>query len=201
MMRVGSQGCCGVLLAVMVAASSASAASNVFTRPFHIYKDFNLRENHGVPSGWMGDYRDLTLDMNWTNNPQAGASCIRFSYSAQGSRYADMAGVMWQNPANNMGDIDGGVDLTGATQLVFWARGQKGREIIDVFTFGGTGGAYPDSDKTAVSFIRLTPEWTMYTIDVSACDLSYISSFFGWVAARFNNRDGFTIYLDEIRLE
>ena len=49
--------------------------------------------------------------------------------------------------------------------------------------------------------VRLTPDWTMYTIDLSACDLTYISSFFGWVAARFSNRDGFTIYLDEIRLE
>ena len=109
------------MLAAWLLAAAAPAASNVFTRPYYIYKDFNLRDNHGVPSGWMGDYRDLMLDMNWTNNPQSGASCIRFSYTAAGSRYADMAGVMWQNPANNMGDIDGGVDLTGATQLVFWA--------------------------------------------------------------------------------
>ena len=190
-----------LVLVAVLAAAPAGAATNIFTRPFYIYKDFNLRDNHGVPSGWMGDYRDLILDMNCTNNPQSGATCIRFSYSAMGSRYADMAGVMWQNPANNMGDIDGGGDLTGATQLVFWARGENGGEIIDAFTFGGTGGAYPDSDKTSLPFIRLTQEWTRYTIDLSTCDLSYISSFFGWVAARFNNRSGFTIYLDEIALE
>jgi len=189
------------MLAAGLLAAAAPAASNVFTRPYYIYKDFNLRDNHGVPSGWMGDYRDLMLDMNWTNHPHSGASCIRFSYTAEGSRYADMAGVMWQNPANNMGDIDGGVDLTGATQLVFWARGGKGGEVIDAFTFGGIVGAYPDSDKTSLTMVRLTPDWTMYTIDLSACDLTYISSFFGWVAARFSNRDGFTIYLDEIRLE
>jgi len=149
----------------------------------------------------MGDYRDLTLNMNWKDNPQSGETCIRFTYSARGSRYSDMAGVMWQNPANNSGEIDGGVNLTGASNVTFWARGEEGKEMIDAFTFGGTIGPYPDSDKASLTYVRLTPEWTQYRIDISQCDLTYISSFFGWIAARFNNRGGFTMYLDEIQVE
>lgn len=180
---------------------AAGEPMNTFERPFVVYSDYIPGKLKGVPSGWMGDYRDLTLELNCTNNPHGGASCIKFTYSAKGSRYSDMAGVMWQNPANNSGDIDGGVDLTGATQLTFWARGEKGKEVIDAFMFGGTMGAYPDSDKTSISYIRLKKEWMQYTIDISKCDLSYISSFFGWVAARFNNRKGMTLYLDDIVIE
>lgn len=190
-----------VALAALPTLLAAGEATNVVERPFVIYSDYIPGKLKGVPSGWMGDYRDLRLDLNWTNHPHTGASCIRFIYTAEGSRYSDMAGVMWQNPANNSGDIDGGVNLSGATQVTFWARGEKGKELIDAFTFGGTMGAYPDSDKTSTSYVRLKKEWTEYQIDISKCDLSYISSFFGWVAARFNNRNGFTIYLDDIVIE
>ena len=180
---------------------AAFAATNTFVAPFYVYKDYLDRQNHGTPSGWMGDYRDLTLDMNCTNNPHSGKTCIKFTYSAKGSKYADMAGVMWQSPANNTGDIDGGVNLTGATQLTFWARGEKGREYIEAFTLGGIVGPYPDSDKTSITAVTLKKEWRQYTIDLSKCDLMYISSFFGWIAARFANRDGFTIYIDDIRID
>lgn len=195
--------CRQVLAAVMacMAAASAGAATNSFVSPFVVYHDYVPGTLKGVPSGWMGDYRDLTLNMNWKENPQSGETCIRFTYNATGSRYSDMAGVMWQNPANNSGDIDGGINLTGASNVTFWARGEKGKELIDAFTFGGTIGPYPDSDKASLTYVQLKPEWTQYTIDISQCDLTYISSFFGWIAARFNNRGGFTIYLDDIEVE
>lgn len=183
------------------AALALGEVTNAFVSPFVVYTDFLPGRMGGAPSGWIGDYRDLMLDMKCTNNPHTGSTCLKFTYSAKGSRYADMAGVMWQNPANNAGDIDGGMNLTGASNVTFWARGEEGGEVIDAFTFGGTIGAYPDSDKALLTFVRLTPEWRPYAIDVSRCDLSYISSFFGWVAARFSNRKGFTIYLDDILIE
>ncbi|MFH0880367.1 MAG: hypothetical protein V2A34_11695 [Lentisphaerota bacterium] len=181
-------------------AYAAGPATNTAAMPFWIYHEYMGRENHGTPSGWMGDYRDIQLDMKCTNRPYSGTTCMRFAYSALGSRYSNMAGVMWQNPANNGGDIDGGADLTGARQLVFWARGETGRELLDAFSFGGTIGAYPDSDKVTLSNVRLSTEWTRYAIDLSNADLSYISCFFSWIASRFNNRDGFVFYLDDIYL-
>ena len=190
-----------ILAAAWMQAPAVRAGTNSFVSPFVVYYDYVPGTLKGVPSGWMGDYRDLTLNMNWKKNPHSGDSCIRFTYNARGSRYSDMAGVMWQNPANNSGDIDGGINFSGATQVTFWARGEKGKEQIDAFTFGGTIGPYPDSDKASLNWVRLKPEWIQYRIDISKCDLTYISSFFGWIAARFSNREGFTIYLDDIQVE
>lgn len=166
-----------------------------------VYGDFGSRDNHGAPSGWMGDFRDLRIDPNWTNNPHAGTSCIKLTYTAEGSRHANMIGVMWQHPANNDGSVDGGINLAGARRVAFWARGEKGGEFIHAFTFGGTLGAYPDTDKAVLADIYLGTEWARYEIDLAGLDLSYISSFFGWATGRFNNPDGMVFYLDEIRVE
>jgi hypothetical protein len=172
-----------------------------FKKPFYVYKDFGAPENRGAPSGWMGDYRDLSVDMNCTTNPRSGASCIVFRYSARGSRYANMAGVIWQLPANNGGDVDGGINLTGARKVTFWARSDADDTLVSAFTFGGTLGLYPDTDKATLHDVILTTNWTPYEIDLAGCDLTYISSFFGWVASRFENQDGLTLYLDDIMIE
>jgi len=185
------------IIALMVVGGSVHAVEF----PFQIYKDANPWENHGAPSGWMGDFRDLKLDLKWKENPYSGETCIRFDYSAKGSHYANMIGVMWQNPANNVGDIDGGVDLRGATKVTFWARGERGGEYIEAFMLGGTIGAYPDTDKGVLQDVYLTREWKPYAIDLTGLDLSYISSFFGWATSRFRNPDGMIFYLDEIVIE
>lgn len=167
----------------------------------YVYKDYESRETRGAPSGWMGDFRDLRIYPNWTNNPYKGESCIKFAYTAEGSRHANMIGVMWQHPANNDGSVDGGIDLTGARRVVFSARGEKGGEFIHAFTFGGILGAYPDTDKAVLSDVYLTREWREYEIDLTDLDLSYISSFFGWATGRFHNPDGMLFYVDEIIIE
>ena len=169
--------------------------------PFYVYRDFGVPVNHGSPSGWIGDYRDLRIEMDHRTNVFAGTSCMSFTYTAEGSRYTEMAGMQWQNPANNSGDIDGGVNLSHATKLTFWARGEKGGEYISEFCVGGTLGAYPDTDKAILQDIRLEADWTQYEIDLTKSDLSYISCFFGWVANRYHNRDGFKFYIDEVKFE
>ena len=174
---------------------------SAFKTPFYVYRDYNAPENHGAPSGWMGDYRDLSVDMNCVTNPYSGSSCIAFRYSARGSRYANMAGVIWQCPANNGGDIDGGLNLSGARKVTFWARAEPQDSIVASFLFGGTLGLYPDTDKAALHDVVLTTNWARYEIDLADCDLTYVSSFFGWVASRFQNQEGMSLYLDDIMIE
>ena len=169
--------------------------------PMSVYGDGNAWEQHGAPSGWMGDYRDLRMNQLWTNNVHGGKACIKIVYTAEGSRYSNMVGVMWQHPANNDGTLDGGLDLRGAKKVTFWARGEKGGEMIESFFVGGALGAYPDTDKTSIGNVYLTPEWTKYEIDLTGLDLSYISCFFGWATARFNNPEGMVFYLDDIQVE
>lgn len=170
-------------------------------KEFVVYKDKNSRENHYIPSGWMGDYGDIKLNDASMDNPQSGTTSMMFSYSAKKSQGQGWAGVYWQNPANNWGSKKGGFDLTGMTKLTFWARGAKGGEIIQKFFVGGIKETYPDSTSVETDAIELTDIWKQYTINLAGKDLSYISGGFGWVTTSDLNPDGCTFYLDEIKYE
>jgi hypothetical protein len=172
--------------------------------PFYVYADANSLDNHFVPSGWMPPTasKDIKLDVNWKNYPFSGDSCIRIEYrDNSGTRWA---GIYWQNPANNWGTVLGaGYNLQGATKLTFWARGEKGGEIINEFKVGGiSSGEYIDSDSASIGPIRLTKEWKKYEIDLRGKDLSYIIGGFCWATnIDVNDPQGIVFYLDEIKYE
>ncbi|MBU0759192.1 MAG: hypothetical protein KKC66_02885 [Candidatus Omnitrophica bacterium] len=170
-------------------------------KPFPVYSDGMSPDNHYIPSGYMGDYSDIKIDASSFDNPHSGTTCIKIVYSDATSQGARWAGVYWQNPANNWGDRQGGFDLTGATKLTFWARGEKGGERIEEFKVGGLTGLYPDSDIAGIGPVLLTPEWKQYEIDLRGKDLSYISGGFCWASNIDVNPDGMTFYLDDIRYE
>ena len=169
--------------------------------PFYVYTDKGSVKNHFVSSGWMGDYGDIKYDGAWTDNPQSGSTCIKISYCACAYQGARWAGMNWQNPANNWGDIDAGFNLSKATKLTFWARGAKGGEHIQEFKAGGISGAYADSDNPSIGPLVLNKEWTQYTIDLNGRDMSYIIGGFCWVAKADDNPGGLDMFLDEIKYE
>lgn len=184
------------------AAGIPSAAQPPSFNPFYIYADKGTAQNHYIPSGFMPDGKCLSLDEIWTEQCHSGKTCIRIEYdlacSRQGQRWA---GIYWLNPANNWGQRKGGFNLTGAQQLTFWARGDKGGEQIQEFTVGGITGNYPDSDLAVLGPVILSSEWRPYTIDLRGKDLSYISGGFAWSTAADVNAETCTFYLDEIRFE
>ena len=154
-----------------------------------------------IPSGWLGDYRDIVLDLNHKDNPFSGKTCIKIIYKAKGSRKAYWAGIMWQYPANNDSVMDAGLNLNGAKKLVFWARGERGGEYLDAVKCGGAIGSYPDSDSAFIRNILLSKDWQKFEIDLTGHDFRYVSGFFSWVASKQKNPQGMTFYLDEIRIE
>ncbi|MEK6728030.1 MAG: hypothetical protein AABY28_05110 [Candidatus Omnitrophota bacterium] len=174
-------------------------------KEFVVYSDKNARDNHYIPSGWMGDYGDIKLNDQAMDNPHSGATSMQFSYSAKKSQQKGWAGVYWQNPANNWGSKKGGFDLTGMTKLTLWARGVKGGEVIQKFKVGGIGiepkATYQDSTEVETEPIELTDIWKQYTINLAGKDLSYISAGFGWVTTSDLNPDGATFYIDDIKFE
>lgn len=169
--------------------------------PFYVYSDRNSADNHFVASGWMGDYGDVKYDGASTDMPFSGNTCIKINYCACAYQGARWAGVYWQHPVNNWGEIDAGYNLSKAKKLTFWARGAKGGELIDDFKFGGIGGKFPDSDSAGTGMVTLNKEWTKYTIDLSGKNMSNIIGGFCWVANMDNNRDGIEFYIDEIKYE
>jgi hypothetical protein len=168
---------------------------------FDVYTDRWAPNNHFVPSGWMGDYGDIKFNDGWTENAYSGKNCVKVTYTAKASQGAGWMGIFWQNPANNWGSRDGGFDLTGAKTLSFWARGEKGGEVITEFKVGGINGEYGDSDSVGMGPVVLASEWKQYAIDLEGVDISYISGGFCFSASKMDNPDGFTIFLDDIKFE
>lgn len=168
---------------------------------FPIYTDGRSPDNHYVPSGYMGDHSDISIDTASFEDPYSGSTCVKIVYSGAASQGARWGGVYWQNPANNWGDRRGGFDLTGATKLTFWAKGENGGERIEEFKLGGITGLYPDSDIAGIGPVLLTQEWKKYEIDLRGKDLSYISGGFAWSTNLDVNPEGVTFYMDDIAYE
>lgn len=167
--------------------------------PFFVYNNAAVPSvKNFAPSGYMGDVGDLKVMGGYTNLHQQGYPCLRIVYMAGGDM--GWVGLLWQNPANNWGDLDGGYNLAKAKRLSFWARGDAGGEIVE-FKLGGIASKYPDSDSVSTGDVKLSPEWTQYTLDLSAANLNYISAGFGFVTKQDSNPNGCTFYLDDIRYE
>ncbi len=106
-------------------------------------------------------------------------------------------GVLWQSPANDWGDRDGGLDLTGATTLEFWARGENGGEIVTFQVGGLEGKPFSDSFKAQKREVSLTKNWARYRIALDGLDLSRTKTAFGWIVAP--KGDPVTFYLDDVQ--
>jgi hypothetical protein len=175
-------------------------ATSLF-QPMCLYSDDQNRKNHFYPSGWMGDYSDIRVNSGWTENPHNGKTCMKIAYSAKMSQNAGWAGMYWQQPMSNWGDKKGGYNLTGATKLTFWARGDKGGEKIAEFKMCGITGEFPDSDTASIGPIELTNQWQKLTIDLKGKDLSNVVGGFCWTASKDDNPDGLIMFLDDVVYE
>jgi hypothetical protein len=180
---------------LMIAAPAATAPlAPKATLPLAIYGD-DVSPMPFAPSGFMGNTSAVTVTDRGTDKPHTGATAMRVAYNAA----TGWAGVAWQNPADDWGDAEGGFDLTGATKLTFWARGETGGETVE-FKFGILGNDKPHHDTAAGSLaVTLTPEWKQYEIPVAGKDLRRIKTGFVWVVAA----DGKPVvfHLDDIRWE
>ena len=161
--------------------------------PFPVYED-GFEGMPWIPSGWMGGTDDLTLDGSSTEQVHAGNHSIRMRYEGT----FGWVGVAWQHPANNWGESDGGFDLSGATALEVWARGQYGGEKVSF----GVGileqdRPYPDSGIATVQEVRLTRDWTRYEVPLKNVDLSSIKT--GFVVTLVGRETPVTVFLDRIR--
>ena len=148
-----------------------------------------------VPSGWVGNAGAIGYTPDWKDNPHSGKTCLKLEYREP----RGWAGIVWQNPPNDWGDKPGGYDLSGATRLIFWARGETGGEKVD-FSFGGIreDKPFPDTANGKV-VVELTKNWKQYSIDLTGKDLSCIKGGFGWSLAGAGKP--VTFYLDDIRYE
>ncbi|MEL6869178.1 MAG: glycoside hydrolase family 2 TIM barrel-domain containing protein [Pseudomonadota bacterium] len=161
--------------------------------PVYVYHD-GFAGMRWAPSGWMGNIEALSLIDNDTTNPFRGEHAIRMRYTAQ----SGWAAIAWQHPANDWGDQQGGFDLTGASRIELWARGEYGGELIE-WGIGllGDDAAYPDSVNRRHKPVRLTSDWQRYEIPLRGKDLTTIKTPF--VITVTGRSTPVTVYLDNIR--
>ena len=177
------------------AAPPPPAPAQKASLPVTLYSDA-AGDTPFVPSGYMGNAGAIKMDPNWAIDPHSGKTCLRVDYTAPDN----WGGVVWQNPDNNWGDKPGGVSLSGAKKLTFWARGAKGGEVVS-FAFGliGSDKAFHDTGKGSLDKAVLTKAWKQYTIDTSGQDLSRIVTGFDWSLGATGAP--VTFYLDDIQYE
>lgn len=148
-----------------------------------------------IPSGWMGNQAAIAYEDNWTANPHSGPTCLKLVYKAKDQ----WAGIIWQHPANDWGDQPGGYNLTGATKLTWWARGEAGGEKVK-FVFGVIAADKPHHDTAKGELeVTLTKEWIQYSIDLTNKDLTRIKTGFGWSVG--GQGKPLTFYVDDVRYE
>jgi outer membrane protein OmpA-like peptidoglycan-associated protein len=171
--------------------------------PVVVYGQDTPKKAPYVASGYMGDTESISLvnfdDVSPFKTDHKGHS-LKVRFVPRGR--AGWVGVYWLTPANNWGKIKGaGYDLTAAKQLTFWARGEKGGERLAEIKIGGIVGPYPDTDTASRGALMLTPEWKLYTIDLTGKDLRHIVGGFAFIVRRADNPQGCVFYLDQIQFE
>lgn len=162
--------------------------------PYLVYGD-DLKNSVYVPSGYMGNAAAIRMEPECTEKPYQGRTCLQAEYTSG----ASWGGVLWQSPAEDWdGKLPGGANLSGATHLEFYARGDQGGETVN-FVFGVLDGNQPfrDTAKGELKNIRLTNEWKKYSLSLEGLDLRQIKTGFGWSLAGQSRAVKF--YLDEIR--
>jgi hypothetical protein len=185
---------------------------------FIVYEDVSAAGNHFHSWAKIPDQNaTVTMAGSWTDSPHVGATAIRAEFQdISGVNFGGfylLNGILGANdrsPHPNFGtEPNAGIDLTGATALTFWARGQSGGETIEFFMGGvgrdpNTGQAlslYPDSTPVVKQTVSLTAQWKQYSLDLTGRDLSYILGGFGWVASDTTNPGGAVFFLDDIEYQ
>jgi hypothetical protein len=134
-----------------------------------------------APSGYMGDSGSVKMNANSAVHPPSAKKSLQVTYTG-GSQH--WAGVVWQDPPNDWGTAPGGFDLRGARKLTFWAKGDKGGEVVD-FKLGiyDRTKKFPDSGSGQLIGAHLTKNWKQYTISLKGINTADIKTGFVWVAA------------------
>jgi hypothetical protein len=178
-------------------------AKDIATRASEVIKaslPFDL-ETQFYPSGWMGDGEFDTKYLSFRHEGSTvdgkAVTVIRIEYR-QGPK--GWAGIYWQYPDGNWGKKPG-KSLLGAKRISFYAKGERGGEIVEFKSGGITDYRYRDSFEKSLGKQPLSSSWTKYVIDLSKENLSSVIGAFAWVAAGSDNNGNIITYIANLMVE
>lgn len=217
----------GSLQAETGAAAYLAGVMDQFHQTYEVYSDSHAAGNHFVARGRMPS----SADDSWVPAMQEccpkdpadlhdiGINSIECTFLSTQAKSPYWGGWYFMNgvltgedvfPQPNWGEIcNAGVDLSGATELEFWAKGAQGGEQVEFFCFGvgwdpdtgkpAPGIPCPESSKKISLWVKLSKQWQRCKITLSGKDLSYVLGGFGWVSSKDKNASDVKFYLDGIR--
>ncbi len=162
------------------------------TLPFYVYQDGEDAPYH--PTGFMGNYKVLSVNVNNKEEVQSGTSSIKISYADDHNWY----GIGFVDPKNDWGDVAGGYEIIGAKIFSFWAKASTNITANIGFGLIGKDKPFPDSTKNSIE-VKLSTKWKKHTINVKKLDLSCIRS--GLVLFSNSNSTPHDIYIDNVVFE
>lgn len=149
------------------------------------------------PSGYMGDGEvpgSIADAQTCLSDRPAGwmGNCHRYTWTPADRGWA---GVYWQYPDGNWGDLPGLVIPAGANRISFRAWGAAGTEKVDFMV----GMMAVDGFEVSKMEVELGTEPTQYTIELAGASYGKVVGGFGWVAK--DSTTAVTFGLDDIRWE
>lgn len=193
-----------------------------------VYYDIGSAGNRFHARGQLpNQFSAVAINGSWPTSPHSGATCVRCVFTRQGDNFGGyyfMNGILVDRaPLPYFGEavVPGtsvavsnfsGLNLSGATKLTFYARGEVGGESIEFFS-GGVGrdsvsgqpvAPYPDSTPRFPgrgTRTVLSTNWQKISIDLRGLNLTNVMGGFGWVADSAQNPNGAIFYLDDIQFE
>ncbi len=179
-----------------ISAEKKVKGKTIYKLPFYVFSHKSSISYFAL-SGYMGDVQNIKI-LKIRDNYSFKTSLKVIYTPTHKDDSLGWAGVFWQWPPNNWGRNEaGGYDLRKAKYLYFYAKGEKGDELIE-FKVGGTQGTFGDSASATTGVINLTKKWKLYKIDLTKKDLRNIIAGFGFLIKEGLNPDGAVFYLNDI---
>ena len=169
---------------------------------WYVYADAASKQNHGNWTNVMPAEGAKMLNVTLVDktDPRVGKTCVRATVKFLPPNWTGIAvsctpDYWGEKPSNSA------YDLRGAVKLVFYARGDKGGETIQVKAC--ITGDKPFGDAAAIPaatpWITLKKGWNRYELSVAKLDLSRVVTPFCFVTSRSHNDDAeITVFFDHI---
>ncbi len=167
--------------------NQGGASSN----PWYIYKNGDFPQNHGEWTNWMPKEAGKMIKLSLVDKgaPFSPPTAVRVDVTFQDPGWC---GIAVASAPDYWGETPGsGYDLSKAKKLVFYAKGEKGGESVQIKMAVTGDKKFGDSARmpTATPWLTLTKEWTRYELplEYKRSELKRVITPFVFVTSRDHN--------------
>jgi len=194
-----------VLIALM---AFGLISSTSIAGPVYVYKNADSPDNKGVWGNTMparaADTNSVQFKTSEKPDFDGNGTAVKVTFDL--TQPPNWVGLVVPVQQDYWGEWQAdGLDLTKAKKLIFWAKGTKGGEQIQVKASIATDKPYGDSAEIPIvsDWITLTKDWQKYEIAINnGSQLKRVITLFALIANEAHNPGGHIVfYVDEIYYE